>query len=217
MFTEPVASAQQATRQQILEAAGEVFAEAGFRDTTVREICRRADVNIAAVNYHFGDKEKLYAEVLRYSGQKCLAKYPPLLDVGPEAPAEDKLRAFVHSFLLRIFAKGSIAWHGKLMSREMVEPTAALDSLIEERIRPMAGLLRGIVAEILRGEASDEDVRLCSFSIVSQCVFYHHCRPVLARLFPDQPPLDPESAGRLADHIARFSLAALKHWRPPAA
>ena len=49
------------TRRQLLEAAGAVFAEAGYRDATVREICRRAHANIAAINYHFGDKEKLYA------------------------------------------------------------------------------------------------------------------------------------------------------------
>ena len=58
------------TRRQLLEAAGEVFAEAGFRDATVREICRRAGANIAAISYHFGDKEKLYAEVLRLLAEK---------------------------------------------------------------------------------------------------------------------------------------------------
>lgn len=202
---------QLATRRQILEAAGEVFAEAGFRDATVREICRRAGVNVAAINYHFGDKEKLYAEVLRYSQQKCLEKYPPLMDVGPAAPPEEKLRAFVLSFLLRIFDKGPIAWHGKLMSREMVEPTAALESIIAEKIRPMAEQLGAIVAEVLQRPPGDEAVRLCSFSIVSQCVFYHHCRPVLTRLYPDQPPMDTVGAALLADHITGFSLAAMKN------
>jgi AcrR family transcriptional regulator len=206
---------QVATRTQILEAAGEVFAETGFHDATVREICRRAQVNIAAINYHFGDKEKLYAEVLRYSQEKAVAKYPPLLDLGPGAPPEEKLRAFILSFLLRIYEKGSSAWYGKLMSQEMIHPTAALDILIAEKIRPMAEQLRGIVAEILRRPASDEAVRLCSFSIVSQCVFYHHCSPVLMRLYPEQPPLDTASAARLAEHITRFSLAALRHLPAP--
>ena len=204
-----------ATRSQILEAAGEVFAEVGFRVATVREICHRANVNIAAINYHFGDKERLYAEVLRYSQERAMEKYPPLLNVSPTAPAEEKLRAFIHSFLLRIFAKGSIAWHGKLMSREMVDPTAALDSIIAEKIRPMAEQLRTIVAEILQRPGTDELVRLCGFSIVSQCVFYHHCQPVLTRLYPNQPPLDTAGAARLADHITRFSLAALLDLRVP--
>src|ERR1700677_1949623 len=94
------------TRRHLLEAAGEVFAEAGFRDATVREICRRAGANVAAINYHFGDKETLYLEVLRYAHGKALAKYPPLLDVPDDAPPEKKLRAFIHSLLLRIFDKG---------------------------------------------------------------------------------------------------------------
>jgi AcrR family transcriptional regulator len=200
-----------ATRQQILEAAGEVFAEVGFRSATVRDICHRAGVNNAAINYHFGNKETLYTEVLRYSHAKVQAKYPLVLDHGPAAPPEEKLRAFIHSFLQRIFDKGPVAWHGKLMSREMVDPTAALDSIIAEKIRPMAEQLRGVVAELLQRPPGDETVRLCSFSIVSQCVFYHHCRPVLTRLYPDQPPLDSRGAAHLADHITRFTLAALKN------
>ncbi|HTV76460.1 MAG TPA: CerR family C-terminal domain-containing protein, partial [Candidatus Baltobacteraceae bacterium] len=111
------------TRLHLLEAAGGVFAEAGFRDATVREICRRAGANIAAVNYHFGDKETLYLEVLRYAHGKALEKYPPLLDVPADAPPEKKLHAFVHSLLLRNFDKGPTAWHGKVMLREMIEPT----------------------------------------------------------------------------------------------
>jgi len=134
------------THRQLLEAAGAVFAEAGFRNATVREICHRAGANIAAVNYHFGDKETLYTEVLRYAHGRALEKYPLLPDIGPDAPPEKKLRAFIHSFLQRIFDKGPTAWQGKLMSREMIEPTAALDSLVQERLRPMAEQLRAIVA-----------------------------------------------------------------------
>jgi AcrR family transcriptional regulator len=47
------------TREALLEAAAQVFAELGFRAATVREICQRARANIASVNYHFGDKENL--------------------------------------------------------------------------------------------------------------------------------------------------------------
>jgi len=198
------------TRRQILEAAGEVFAEVGFGRATVREICRRAGANIAAVNYHFGDKETLYTEVLRDSQRMAFEKYPPLLGVAADARAEDKLRAFVRSFLLRLFDNGPITWFGRMMSREMVEPTEALDLLLKERIRPMAGLLRNITAEILGRSPDDERVRLCVFSVVSQCVFYHHCRTMISRLFPEQR-LDATVVDQLADHITGFSLAALKH------
>src|SRR5271168_3629349 len=91
---ESVASPDE-TRRQLLEAAGEVFAEVGFRDATVREICQRAGANVAAINYHFGDKENLYEEVLRYAQGKALEKYPLLLGVAETAPPEERLHAFV--------------------------------------------------------------------------------------------------------------------------
>jgi AcrR family transcriptional regulator len=203
------ARAHDETRCQLLEAAGGVFAEFGFRNATIREICRRAGANVAAVNYHFGDKETLYAEVLRHSQQKAFEKYPPLLGVAANAPPEKKLRAFIQSFLLRIFDSGSTAWFGKMMSREMVEPTEALDLLVKERMRPMADLLRSLVAEILGCPSNAENVRLCCFSIVSQCVFFHHCRTMISRLFPEQR-LDAPAVEQLAGHITRFSLAAMK-------
>ena len=53
------------TRDKLIEAAGSVFAERGYRAATIREICRRAGANVAAVNYTFGDKMGLYTEVLR--------------------------------------------------------------------------------------------------------------------------------------------------------
>jgi AcrR family transcriptional regulator len=200
------------TRRQLLEAAGEVFAEVGFRDATVREICGRAGANVAAINYHFGDKENLYLEVLRYAHGKALEKYPPLLGIEDDAPPEKKLRAFIHSLLLRIFDKGPTSWHGKLISREMIEPTKALDSLVEERMRPMIAPLWKIVSEILDCPINDERVRLCGLSVVSQCVFYKHCHPVVSRLFPDKVPQDAASIGHLVEHITKFSLAAMKHF-----
>lgn len=206
----PEAGLHDETRRQLLEAAGEVFATAGFRNATVREICGRAGANLAAVNYHFGDKERLYAEVLRYAQQKAFEKYPLLPNMDADASPTDKLRAFIHSFLLRIFDNEPTAWFGKMMLREMIEPTDALDSLLEERMRPMADQIRGIVAEILGCAPGDERARLCSLSVVSQCVFYHHCRRVVARLFPEQR-LDAAAVEPLADHITCFSLAAMKH------
>jgi AcrR family transcriptional regulator len=197
------------TREQLLEAAAEVFARAGFRAATVREICQGAGANIAAVNYHFGDKETLYAEVLRRALQRARQKYPPDLGLGPKASPEERLHAFVHSFLLRIFDEGPHAHHAKLMAREMVEPTAALDRLVREEIGPMSDALLAIVRAILGRGASHAQVRRCGMSVVSQVLFYHHCRPVVTRLFPDLK-FQPKEIAELAGHITRFSLAALK-------
>src|SRR5947207_8694438 len=86
--TAPPSARSRDTRQRLLEAAGEVFAERGFRDATVQEICRRADANIAAVHYHFADKEQLYRAIIQYA-EECTADSHPA-DVAPDTPAEKR-------------------------------------------------------------------------------------------------------------------------------
>ena len=55
------------TREKLLEAAGPVFANRGYQAAKIREICEGAGGNVAAINYHFGDKLGLYTEVLQQS------------------------------------------------------------------------------------------------------------------------------------------------------
>lgn len=202
---EPVDSGP--TERRLLEAAGEIFAEHGYRAATVRQICEKAGANIASVNYYFGDKEKLYLAVLRSVPRAHSEKFPsPALTDA--VPAEEQLRAYVRSLLERVFDSGRPGWHSKIIAREMVEPTRALDSLLEEVARPLHQELAAIVRRLLGDAAGEDDVRLCALSIMGQCVYYHHGRTVLARLYPEQSYGD-EDVARLADHIAEFSQAAI--------
>jgi AcrR family transcriptional regulator len=198
-----------ATRAHLLEAAAEVFAEVGFRTATVRQICEKAGANIAAVNYHFGDKEELYKAVLRDTFISAVAKYPADFGLPPKANAEQRLRAFIHSFFLRLFSEGPSARHGKLMAREMIEPTSALDIVVHEGIRSMSSVLLSIMNDLLGSKASDETKRLCAMSVVSQVLFYKHCRPVVTRMFPEMK-FDAAALEQLTAHVTRFSLAAIK-------
>jgi AcrR family transcriptional regulator len=197
------------TRQRLMDAAGEVFAEMGFRGASVREICQRARANIAAVNYHFGDKRRLYVEVLRYS-HACAAHTGELqsLLAMPIPPAE-KLHQFVSHFLLHVLDAGRPAWHGKLMAREMMEPTDALDDLVEYEIRPKFHVLRTIVAEVLGVPPEHPAVRWHAASVIGQCLFWHNNRAVIDRMYPDLS-YDRAALEFLAEHVTRFSLAGLQ-------
>ena len=209
IMPEPIHNPEQdTTRQRILEAAGEVFAHQGFHRATIREICAKAGANVAAVNYHFGDKEKLYAEVVRYAHMCAIVKHPLGLGVPDDAPPEKRIHAFVKSMLHRLMDEGRPAWQGKLMSREMAEPTAALDLIVEEQIRPNFTYLYKAVGEFLGREAGPERVRPCVASIVGQCLFYFFCRAVFERLNPDLK-LGPHAIDGIAAHITRFSLAGI--------
>lgn len=214
--TSPPHASSAETRQRLLEAAGEVFAEHGFQRATIRDICRRANANVAAVHYHFGDKEQFYATVLRYAHRYALEKYPPHLGLPDHASSAQQLHAFIRSFLLRILDAGHPAWHGKLIAQEMLAPTPAFEMLVEEEIRPLAEQLQAMVQNLLGADADPTRVRLCVLSIVGQCVFYYHCRPVVGHLFPEQRYTPPDIE-RLAEHIVQFSLAALQQLAQPQA
>lgn len=192
-----------------MEAAAAVFAETGFRRATIRDICRKAGANVAAVNYHFRDKGGLYRAVLEESYRRSLEKYPPNLGLTKNASPEERLEAFIYSFLLRIFSEGPEACHGKLLAMEMIEPTPTLDVLVENSFRPLAVQLSGIVGEILGKSADPAQVRLCGLSVVGQCVFYHHCKAVTSRLFPDMG-FSAAELKNLSRHIAEFSLAGIR-------
>ncbi len=88
------------TPERVLASACEVFAEKGFRDATVAEICERAQANIAAVNYHFGDKSSLYNSCWRHAFKVALDAFPLNGDLDEDAAPEERLGAF-HAYLQR--------------------------------------------------------------------------------------------------------------------
>ena len=65
------------TRDRIVLQAGPIFASKGFRAATVREICDKADVNLASINYYFGDKQKLYFETVVRAREMRVEQVPP--------------------------------------------------------------------------------------------------------------------------------------------
>jgi AcrR family transcriptional regulator len=201
------------TRQRLLHAAGITFAERGFEHATIREICRRARANIAAVNYHFHGKQGLYAAVLTHGAKLALDAFPPDQGLGAAPSVDDELQVFIYSFLCRFLdAHQRQSWYARLCAREMVEPTAALDGVVRQIIRPLAEHLEGLVARRLKPRASKALVRRCSLSIVGQCLLHHFHRPVLERLYGPQRHTEADIR-RLADHITAFSLAALRQMK----
>lgn len=201
------------TKRRLLEAAGEVFSKQGFRAATVRTICRMARANVAAVHYHFGGKDGLYTALLSEAFETGLRRHPADMGLPSSAPAEQRLHAFVHSFLLRMLGDGKSAWCGKLMDREMRDPTQALDQLVERHILPLAMQLRGIVAELLGNGAGPDSpqTRLCAMSIAGQCQYVFRSKAIIDRLAPEMR-FDEAGISALADHITRFSLCALKNF-----
>lgn len=182
-----------------------MFAEKGFAGATVREICLRAGANIAAVNYHFRDKQGLYIEVLRRS--MALAAEEDRADILSSVPPNEALRLLVSGMLRRMNSSGEQgAWHVRIMAHELAQPTAALDRVVQEVIRPRYEALRQIISRIIQLPSEHPTTRMCAHSVIGQVVHYAHARPVIDRLWPELN-FDPD---QIAEHIATFSLAGLR-------
>jgi AcrR family transcriptional regulator len=196
----------------IIEAAGEIFVEKGFRTATVRQICKRAGVKTAAINYYFGDKSKLYREVLRYYQNIAFQKYPSNLGIKEGDSPGQKIKSFIHLMIMHIFEEGSPTWFGRLLAREFVEPTDALDILVKEVIRPSFVMLAAVVKEILGEKVAEKTAYLCAMSIVGQCLYFRNSLPIVNRIL-EKEKFSRQEIIALADHISHFSLSALENYR----
>lgn len=202
-------TAQAGTRDALLEAAAEVIAEAGFRSARVRDICERAGANVAAVNYHFGDKEGLYAALIQSAFDQIVARFPLDAGVTRSSTPEERFLSFVRGYLQRILAAGAECRHGRIIMREMIEPTSALDLMVERVVKPTSLLLDDILKQLLGPSVPETSRRQTGLSIIGQIVFYAHCRPVLQRMNPDfklgQGDVEP-----LVAHVVKFSLGGIR-------
>ncbi len=194
------------TRLRVLNAACAVFAEKGFRDARVADICTRAGANVASVNYYFGDKASLYQEAWRQALENFQKQV--ILDVEADAPKE-ALRKYIQA-LIRVFsAKGQTADFSRLYLIELLNPTGLIEDAWHEMIETRRRRLQQIIRRIIGPDAGDLTVRLCEQSIINQCrALLTIKRRDLEYMLGEQ--LTPELILRLADHIAEFSLAGIE-------
>ncbi len=194
----------ESTRSRLLAAAREVFSEQGFQGATVREICRRAEVNLAAVNYHFSNKQALFTAALDFEPLHALRH-----NAMPEVCAVARLEHFIQDFLTQLMDEKSSS-QCKLMMHELINPTLALDSFVQQAIEPMHQFMRQLVLDAAGVKLPPAELRRCVFSIFGQCLFYRHSHAVIQRLHP-KLRYDAKEIAATAQHIAEFSLAGLKH------
>ncbi|HJT27661.1 MAG TPA: CerR family C-terminal domain-containing protein [Pyrinomonadaceae bacterium] len=206
----PVASER--TRGRLIDAAGEMFAELGFHHATIRQICERAGVNIAAVNYHFRDKTGLYTEVVRQSMRAArLDAVQAAFD--QHAPPEGIMRAAIKARLESLRGLDLSDWHFRIFAHELAKPTPAINVVINEAIRPLYLRMCRLIGSILGLQPDDQKTRLCAHSVIGQILFYAYARPVINRLAPEIK-MTAAQVDLIANHITEFSLAYIGNAKP---
>lgn len=199
------------TRDRLLNAAARRFSARGFKRVTVRDLCRLARANVASVNYHFGSKLGLYREVLHEAVTTMRATLEAARAAGAGGGADMRLRAYVRVYLEWVAGSARAAWIHQLIARELMDPTPALDVIVQQAIRPRMQYLCAIVGELLGRPPDDARVTRCAHSIHVLCVSMMP-NPLTARLYPDFK-LTPRAVAALADHLYAFSLAGARSMR----
>ncbi len=197
------------TRCRILDAACYVFADKGFRETTIAEICRSAGANIAAVNYHFGDKDSLYRAVWRSAMESATQRYPISGGVGENASLDERFRGTITALLLRMGDTKDGGNIHQLKLRELATPTGLVDEIMREFREPVRERLLGILKEYLGDGATNEQLEDFERSVVGQCIAARNdalCGPGHGRV----GTLAPVELKRRAEHIVQFSIPGLR-------
>lgn len=194
-----------ATRQHLLETAGQVFAERGFADATSKEICERAGTPMASVNYHFGSREALYEAALVEAHRQVVGLDELAALAERLSDPRDQLRAILCRFV-GLSTNAGTPWGFMLMLREVLSPSKAIPALIDKAVRPKAAFLLKVVGDVLGLDPATPVVQRALMFTVLPCI--------AMMIAPKQMqsallPAVAKDKDALAEDFVRFVLAGL--------
>lgn len=171
------------TRIRLLMAATEVFAEHGYHAATTREICRRANANLAAIHYHFGDKAELYRAVFKLPFQEKSAAFDA---AGQESlTLEESLTLFYRALMAPIFGDDLLMQQFmRLHAREEIDPSGVLGDAVVQAIRPNFEQLKKILCRELKLSEADLDIERMAFCLVGMAKIFFHGNCVVNAFCP---------------------------------
>lgn len=194
------------TREKLFNAGIRVFAEKGYRDATVREICKAAGAaNINAVNYYFGSKEKLYRKILdsifsaydRFDREDWDLKTP-----------QEQLKAMISNFCAMLYKDNAFGSDiTTIFISEMTRPSPFIEEMVDAYNRPRVRRHLKMFKDLLGKGATDDMARDCLVSVAGQLLYYSFAWPVFSRLFPEYSA--DERYEQWAAHVYEFSLGGI--------
>lgn len=203
----PPADQGAGTRRRLLDTAARLFAERGYRDVAIRDICERACTNIASVNYHFGSKQKLHRAAIDHARERALQQMASQPATRGANTPEGKLRKHLRCTIGRAFEQGPASWYVRIVLRELAEPTAALKQTIDEHIAPPQRKLEGIIAQVLNEDPDSERAKDIASSLLATTVYFHNCPAAIEHLRPGFS-FDASTADRLIDTLTAMVVGA---------
>ena len=196
----------EATRTRILEAAGELFATTGYAETPNKAIAAQAQVDLASINYHFGNRGGLYQAVLAEAHGRLLNIAALRSLIGSDLPPASKLRALIEQLVQRAMLEPQ-AWQLRVLAREVLAPSSHLQILFQDEALPKVALLKQLLGEITQIPSEDPALTRCLLNVMAPCLMLL----VGGRNFPG--PLQEVfqmSSQSMASHLYLFAMGGLE-------
>jgi AcrR family transcriptional regulator len=203
---EKVTRVSKATREKILKAAARAFARDGYEGASIRAIVGAAEVNQAAINYHFGSKEGLYRAVLQTALRALMSD-----DDAPQSAKlsrEAALRRFVRRQLRPMTARDELSDYARIFNWETLRPSPVFRKFMAREVAPFLAGVTELVRRFLPGKATDKEVVIGALWLFGQCSIFVRNAGQLASP-PFQLEIDERFVDRLADMIACWAADGL--------
>ncbi len=200
------------TKNKIISAALEEFAEHGYHAATIRNICKRAGVNIAAINYHFSGKAELYRQAL----EMIFAVKPPL-PCGDKIQSDADMKSVMQDWIRTFLNRGNDKkvpenlLMKKIAHHEMLNPSDVFDEIIEVYFKPDMLSLESILRKGMPPATPEKEIKMRVFSVLGSCIFYFFHGRCIEKIWTDGDFLE-DNMDMVVKHIAEQGLAGLKFY-----
>ncbi|TAJ78446.1 MAG: TetR/AcrR family transcriptional regulator [Gallionellaceae bacterium] len=201
-------TSQEETRWRLLQAAAEVFAEVGYHAATTREICKRAEVNLASIHYYYGDKAELYREVFRLPFLSECNVFATL-DI-----ARVSLQEALHSFYSWLFPADAEEdpmrrLFMRLHAREEAEPSGVLGDAMVQAFRPNHEKVQALLCREFGLKNPDVEVDRLTFAVIGLATAYFHNRMAVENFVPHLLG-GPKAMEKMAERMVDYAVALIE-------
>ncbi len=207
-----MAGTEDNTRERLLDQAERLFSEKGFAAVSVREITNASQCNLAAVNYHFGGKQKLYLAVFKERwakrAQKLQKSFIQALAGKQQPDLEEVISAMARAFLEGPLTDSERRNHIQLMQRELSNPGQAMGMIVQQVMRPFIQNLVSMIRPCLSREVEDERLRIYVLSMLGVVLYFFLARPAVSGILNQE--YDQRFKSELVSHITAFCLNGMQ-------
>ncbi|MEM9065189.1 MAG: CerR family C-terminal domain-containing protein [Planctomycetota bacterium] len=207
---------ESALKVRLIEAALDLFAKRGYRDTTLRDIADKAGVSHGSVRYHFGSKDALYEAALERFKPEAVGSFFPVIPDASQMTPEEAIALFREFVQVLVTVKARIGESPKI-AMFYVEGEGELGGppnpqFYRRVISPGHDALRRLISAIRPDITDDETLEILTFNVIGQAIFLRVGHGVLLKRLGKRT-LTKKTIDEIALLIAETALQGLQRLR----